>query len=79
MGLNKDTLERQLAIATEKLAGRVQELDEKNVTAENRRHDSQWRQLDASRRAVINRISAAEAVLAREAECAERKAAASAK
>ena len=78
MGLNRDTLERQLTIATEKLASHVKALDEKGVAAQDHRRDSQWRQLDANRRAVVKRIRAAEAVLAREAECASRKAAAAA-
>ena len=78
MGLNTDTLERQLTIATEKLASRATALNEKGVAAEDHRRDSQWRQLDANRRAVVKRIRAAEAVLAREAECASRKAAAAA-
>jgi hypothetical protein len=78
MGLNTDTLERQLAIATGKLEDYVKQLDEKGVAAAARKRDSIWRKLDAARRALRNRVIAAEAVLAREAECAKRKEAATA-
>lgn len=78
MGLSKDTLERQLAIATENLESHVKTLDEKGVAADVRKRDSVWRKLDAARRALRNRIIAAEAVLAREVECAKRKEAAAA-
>lgn len=76
MGLNTDTLERQLALAIEKLDIRNKELDTQGVAAEDRSTDSVWRKLDANRRALRNRISAAEAILTREAECAQRKEAA---
>lgn len=76
MGLNTDTLERQLSIATENLEKRASALNEKGVT--DHRKDSAWRSLDAARRSLRNRIIAAEAVLAREADCAQRKEAAAA-
>lgn len=71
MGLNTDTLERQLSLATEKLEQRANALNEKGVTDHSK--DSAWRSLDANRRSLRKRIIAAEAVLAREAECAKRK------
>ena len=76
MGLNTDTLERQLSIATEKLEKRANALNEKGVSDHSK--DSAWRNLDANRRSLRKRIIAAEAVLAREAECASRKDAATA-
>lgn len=76
MGLKKDALERQLKLATEKLESRSKALDEKGVASENRSKDSAWRSLDADRRAIINRINAANELLAREEEIAQKKAAA---
>ena len=78
MGLNTDKLERQLAIAVGNLESHVKTLDESGVAADARKRDSVWRKLDANRRALRNRIIAAEAVLEREAECARRKEAAAA-
>ena len=78
MGLNTDTLGRQLAIAAGKLEAYVKQLDENGVAAAARKRDSVWRKLDANRRALRNRVLAAEAVLAREAECLRRKEAAAA-
>lgn len=78
MGLNTDTLERQLALAVEELESHIKTLDANGVAADARKRDSVWRKLDANRRAIRNRIIAAEAVLAREAECAKRKEAATA-
>jgi hypothetical protein len=78
MGLNTDTLERQLALAVEELESHIKTLDANGVAADARKRDSIWRKLDANRRALRNRILAAEAVLAREEECAKRKEAATA-
>lgn len=76
MGLNIDSLQRQLAIAVEKLETRAKALQDEGVA--DHQKDSAWRSLDADRRALRNRIIAAESVLAREAECAQRKEAAAA-
>lgn len=76
MGLNTDTLERQLSLATENLEKRANALKEKGVADHSK--DSAWRSLDSTRRSLRKRIIAAKAVLARDAECAKRKEAASA-
>lgn len=78
MGQTRESLERQLKIATADLEKCVAALDEKGVAADKRKADSKWRSLDANCRQLKNRLSAVEAIAAREAECQQRKEAAAA-
>lgn len=74
MGLKRDTLERQLAQATEDLDKRVKELDAKGVASELRKRDPMWRHFNARCRQVRRRLLALAAVVARDEECVRRKA-----
>ena len=78
MGQTQDSLDRQLTIARGKLAQYVAVLDEKKVGEADRKRDSIWRNLDAECRQIRTRMVAVDAVAAREAECAQRKEAATA-
>lgn len=73
MPLKKDSLERQLALAKQELEKRIKALDAKGVDEKARSRDSQWRSLDAKCRRIRHRISAVEAIDARDAECEQRK------
>ena len=73
MPLKKDSLERQLALATEDLEKRVKALDEKGVDEKGRSRDSQWRSLNAKCRSIRHRIAVVGEIAARDAECEQRK------
>lgn len=73
MPLKKDSLERQLALATEDLQNRVKALDEKGVDAKARSKDSQWRSLNAKCRRIRHRMAVVGQIAARDAECEQRK------
>lgn len=78
MGQTQNSLDRQLAIAREKLAEYVKVLDEKKVAEGDREKDPTWRSLDSKCRQIRSRMVAVDAVAAREAECQQRKEAATA-
>lgn len=78
MGQTQNSLDRQLAIAREELAKYVSVLDEKKVAEGDRRRDPIWRNLDSKCRQIRSRMVAVDAVAAREAECRQRKEAATA-
>ena len=78
MGQTQDSLDRQLTIAREELAKYVAVLDEKKVEEGVRKRDAIWRNLDSKCRQIRTRMVAVAAVAAREAECAQRKEAATA-
>jgi hypothetical protein len=78
MGQTQDSLDRQLTIAREELARYVAILDEKKVEEGVRKRDPIWRNLDSKCRQIRTRMVAVDAVAAREAECAQRKEAATA-
>lgn len=78
MGQTRDSLERQLEVAREKLNKYVSILDERGVDAALRKRDSIWRNLDSKCRQIRTRMVAVDAIAAREAECEQRKAAAAA-
>jgi hypothetical protein len=78
MGQTQDSLDRQLTIAREELAKYVSILDEKKVEEGVRKRDPIWRNLDSKCRQIRTRMVAVDAVAAREAECAQRKEAATA-
>jgi hypothetical protein len=78
MGQTQDSLDRQHAIAREKLDQYIAVLDEKKVGEADRKRDAIWRNLDANCRQLRTRMVAVNAVAAREAECAQRKEAAAA-
>lgn len=73
MPLKKDSLERQLALATEDLEKRVKALDEKGVDAKARSKDSQWRSLNAKCRRIRSRLNTVASIAERDAECERRK------
>ncbi|MBI1313837.1 hypothetical protein GC176_21295 [bacterium] len=73
MPLKTDTLQRQLALATEDLQKRVKVLDEKGVDAKGRSRDSQWRSLNAKCRRIRHRIAVVGEIAERDAECERRK------
>ena len=73
MGLKTESLERQLALATEDLGRWVANLDAKGVSADSHRRDSRWRNLNAKCRALRHRMVAVNAIAEREAECARRR------
>jgi hypothetical protein len=78
MGQTQDSLDRQLTIAREELAKYVAVLDEKKVEEGVRKRDPIWRNLDSKCRQIRTRMVSVDAVAAREAECAQRKEAATA-
>jgi len=78
MGQTQDSLDRQHAIARAELDKYIAVLDEKKVGEADRKRDPIWRNLDAACRQLRTRMIAVDAVAAREAECAQRKEAATA-
>lgn len=74
MPLKRDTLERSLKSAQERLSSWEKVLDERQVAEENRRKDAKWRSYNAACKTITDRIAAIEAVAARDAEVASRKA-----
>ena len=78
MPLKRAQLERQIAAAEEDLAAWEKTLDERKVAKKERRKEPKWRHLDANRRQLKTRLYAVAAIEAREADVAERKAAAAA-
>ncbi len=74
MPLKKDTLERQLALATKDLENFVKALDEKGVDTKARSRNSQWRSLNAKCRRIRHRIAVVGEIAERDAECERRKA-----
>lgn len=74
MPLKKDTLERQLALATKDLENFVKALDEKGVDAKARSKNSQWRSLNAKCRRIRHRMAVVGQIAERDAECERRKA-----
>jgi len=68
-------LERQLNNAQAELAARKKVLDEKSVSAGDRRRDPVWRQLTAKCQKIEKRVQAAAAVLALDEDVKQRRAA----
>lgn len=56
MSLRRAQLERQLKNAEAAVAEYCKVLDEKNVAADQRKKNPKWRNLDASRVQIINRL-----------------------
>ena len=74
--MNRERIERQIKLAETALATVEKQLDDAKVPADQRRKQPKWRKAEADLRAVKRRLISVNAILAREAECAERKAAA---
>jgi len=70
---SRTRLERQLARAEQNLAQRVEQLKAKGAAPDAHPSDPAWRRLDAARNAVQRRLRAVDAVVANDADVANRK------